>query len=156
MAMKMMIQNTYTHWLWWNKIPVVDKSRHPISYYHIQLGFFNRSMQAYFEQWLRFMLRWDPKARGGGLCDGRPQCFKVLDTVLSIKVNRNWSILNAIFLQYISHMNKYFKCTYSAWKFTVVMTSKIYYIMLIYEFYRCVLNTMKGKDCFGYFYPIFL
>ena len=89
MAMKMMIQNTYTHWLWWNKIPVVDKSRHPISYYLIHLGFFNRSMQAYFEQWLRFMLRWDPKARGGGLCDGRPQCFKVLDTVLSIKVNRN-------------------------------------------------------------------
>lgn len=51
------------------------------------VSFLCRSMQAYFEQWLRLMLRWDPKARGGGLSEGRPQCFKILDTVLGIKVS---------------------------------------------------------------------
>ncbi|XP_078319529.1 inhibitor of nuclear factor kappa-B kinase subunit alpha-like [Crassostrea virginica] len=59
-----------------------------------------RSMQAYFEQWLRFMLRWDPKARGGGLCDGRPQCFKVLDTVLSIKIVHILHVANNQLLSY--------------------------------------------------------
>ena len=49
-----------------------------------------RSMQSYFEQWLRLMLRWDPKQRGGGLGENRrPQCFTFLDTMMDMKVHRN-------------------------------------------------------------------
>uniref|UniRef100_K1QDD6 IkappaB kinase n=1 Tax=Magallana gigas TaxID=29159 RepID=K1QDD6_MAGGI len=44
-----------------------------------------RSMQAYFEQWLSLMLRWDSQLRGGGR-DGRPHCFHVLDTMLNVKI----------------------------------------------------------------------
>ena len=44
-------------------------------------------MQTYLEQWLRLMLRWDPKARGGGLAkDKRPACFTMLDNILAMKV----------------------------------------------------------------------
>lgn len=48
-------------------------------------------MRAYLEQWLRLMLRWDPKARGGGMfpsADGlsRPRCFLLLEQILSTKV----------------------------------------------------------------------
>ena len=47
-----------------------------------------RSMQTYLEQWLRLMLRWDPKARGGGLAkDKRPACFTMLDNILAMKVS---------------------------------------------------------------------
>ncbi|XP_062617886.1 inhibitor of nuclear factor kappa-B kinase subunit alpha-like [Saccostrea cucullata] len=59
-----------------------------------------RSMQAYFEQWLRLMLRWDPKARGGGLIEGRPQCFKILDTMLSIKIVHILYVANNQLLSY--------------------------------------------------------
>ena len=45
-----------------------------------------RSMQAYFEQWLSLMLKWDSISRGGGRGEGRPHCFKVLETMLSVKV----------------------------------------------------------------------
>nr|ASE55486.1 inhibitor of nuclear factor kappa-B kinase [Cyclina sinensis] len=46
-----------------------------------------RSMQTYLEQWLRTMLRWDPKARGGGLLTGRrPACFQMLDNILQMKI----------------------------------------------------------------------
>ena len=45
-------------------------------------------MQTYLEQWLRLMLRWDPKARGGGLAkDKRPACFTMLDNILAMKVS---------------------------------------------------------------------
>lgn len=47
----------------------------------------SRSMQTYLEQWLRLMLRWDPKARGGGLAkDKRPACFTMLDNILAMKI----------------------------------------------------------------------
>ncbi|KAH3861372.1 inhibitor of nuclear factor kappa-B kinase subunit alpha-like isoform X2 [Dreissena polymorpha] len=47
----------------------------------------SRSMQTYLEQWLRLMLRWDPKARGGGLGkDSRATCFNILETVLNMKI----------------------------------------------------------------------
>ncbi|XP_048762019.1 inhibitor of nuclear factor kappa-B kinase subunit alpha-like isoform X2 [Ostrea edulis] len=59
-----------------------------------------RSMQAYFEQWLRYMLKWDPKARGGGLSEGRPQCFKILDTMLSIKIVHILYVANNQLLSY--------------------------------------------------------
>ncbi|WAQ96309.1 IKKA-like protein [Mya arenaria] len=46
-----------------------------------------RSMQVYMEQWLRMMLRWDPKARGGGLNkEGRPACFSILDSIFNMKI----------------------------------------------------------------------
>ncbi|XP_078319526.1 inhibitor of nuclear factor kappa-B kinase subunit alpha-like [Crassostrea virginica] len=45
-----------------------------------------RSMQAYFEQWLSLMLKWDSVSRGGGRGEGRPHCFKVLETMLSVKI----------------------------------------------------------------------
>lgn len=48
-----------------------------------------RSMQAYFEQWLSLMLRWDSQLRGGGR-DGRPHCFHVLDTMLNVKVRSKY------------------------------------------------------------------
>ncbi|KAK7507653.1 hypothetical protein BaRGS_00001588 [Batillaria attramentaria] len=48
-------------------------------------------MKTYMEQWLRLMLRWDPKARGGGMAhvaDGpsRPRCFLMLEQMLSTKI----------------------------------------------------------------------
>ncbi|XP_045212416.2 inhibitor of nuclear factor kappa-B kinase subunit alpha-like [Mercenaria mercenaria] len=47
----------------------------------------SRSMQTYLEQWLRNMLRWDPKARGGGLVKaGRPAVFQMLDNILQMKI----------------------------------------------------------------------
>lgn len=45
-----------------------------------------RTLQAYFEKWLRMILRWDPKSRGHGLVDNRPKCFTFLDTILNMKV----------------------------------------------------------------------
>ncbi|XP_062617884.1 inhibitor of nuclear factor kappa-B kinase subunit alpha-like isoform X2 [Saccostrea cucullata] len=59
-----------------------------------------RSMQAYFEQWLSLMLRWDPKSRGGGLIEGRPQCFKVLNTVLNVKIVQVLFVPNNQLLSY--------------------------------------------------------
>jgi len=48
-------------------------------------------MQVYLEQWLRMMLRWEPKARGGGLNkEGRPACFSILDNIFNMKVTRSW------------------------------------------------------------------
>ncbi|XP_028651422.1 inhibitor of nuclear factor kappa-B kinase subunit alpha [Erpetoichthys calabaricus] len=40
------------------------------------------------ENWLQLMLRWDPVQRGGGLTSEskRPQCFFLLDQILSMKV----------------------------------------------------------------------
>lgn len=69
------------------KNPIQENGKIERSLFSWSINFFCRSMQAYFEQWLRLMLRWDPKARGGGLSEGRPQCFKILDTVLGIKVS---------------------------------------------------------------------
>ena len=47
----------------------------------------HRSVQTYLEQWLRLMLRWDPRARGGGLAkQNRPACFQMLENVLQMKV----------------------------------------------------------------------
>lgn len=47
----------------------------------------SRSMQTYMEQWLRMLLRWDPKNRGGNLAlDGRPTCFSMLDSILKMKI----------------------------------------------------------------------
>lgn len=46
--------------------------------------------QAYLEKWLRLMLLWNPKQRGGGLTtERRPRCFDMLDTLLAMKVWRN-------------------------------------------------------------------
>nr|UFQ90030.1 inhibitor of nuclear factor kappa B kinase subunit alpha [Haliotis discus hannai] len=47
----------------------------------------SRTMRGYFEQWLRKMLRWDAKARGGGLTpDKRPKCFNMLQHALDLKI----------------------------------------------------------------------
>nr|QNL15279.1 inhibitor of nuclear factor kappa-B kinase subunit alpha [Littorina littorea] len=48
-------------------------------------------MTSYLEQWLRLMLRWDPKQRGGGMVqlDGsalRPKCFLLLEQILNTKI----------------------------------------------------------------------
>ncbi|XP_005096610.3 inhibitor of nuclear factor kappa-B kinase subunit alpha [Aplysia californica] len=49
-----------------------------------------RPLRGYFEQWLALMLRWDPKARGGGVIDiqgiERPKCFYLLERILSLKL----------------------------------------------------------------------
>ncbi|XP_059163878.1 inhibitor of nuclear factor kappa-B kinase subunit alpha-like [Physella acuta] len=49
-----------------------------------------RPLQNYLEQWLRLMLRWDPKARGGGIVQAqgieRPKCFCVLEQIMAIKI----------------------------------------------------------------------
>ncbi|XP_064601386.1 inhibitor of nuclear factor kappa-B kinase subunit alpha-like [Liolophura sinensis] len=47
-----------------------------------------RTLQVYFEQWLRMMLYWDPKARGGGIDPDqrRPNCFVLLDNLLEMKI----------------------------------------------------------------------
>ncbi|PVD39154.1 hypothetical protein C0Q70_01782 [Pomacea canaliculata] len=48
-----------------------------------------RTMKTYMEQWLRLMLRWDPRARGGGLVPdntGRPRCFVMLEHILALKI----------------------------------------------------------------------
>jgi len=48
--------------------------------------------QAYFEQWLRMMLLWEPKGRGQktpnqpGSDHQQPYCFEFLDHILSTKV----------------------------------------------------------------------
>lgn len=48
--------------------------------------------QAYFEQWLRMMLLWDPKGRGQKMPNQpgddrqRPCCFEFLDQILTTKV----------------------------------------------------------------------
>lgn len=45
-------------------------------------------MQTYLEQWLRNVLRWDPKPRGGVFVNGgRPAMFRMLEDILKIKVN---------------------------------------------------------------------
>ncbi|ESP04014.1 hypothetical protein LOTGIDRAFT_110348 [Lottia gigantea] len=47
-----------------------------------------KTMQKYFEDWLRQMLRWDPKTRGGGMSNEKRQnCFLLLDRILSIKIS---------------------------------------------------------------------
>ncbi|XP_076460163.1 inhibitor of nuclear factor kappa-B kinase subunit alpha-like [Babylonia areolata] len=43
-------------------------------------------MTSYLEQWLRLMLRWDPKQRGGGVVNMRPKCFLLLDQILNTKI----------------------------------------------------------------------
>ncbi|KAL8585012.1 hypothetical protein ACOMHN_043648 [Nucella lapillus] len=48
-------------------------------------------MTSYLEQWLRLMLRWDPKQRGGGMVQisdhiFRPKCFLLLDQILITKI----------------------------------------------------------------------
>ncbi|XP_055877935.1 inhibitor of nuclear factor kappa-B kinase subunit alpha-like [Biomphalaria glabrata] len=49
-------------------------------------------LQDYFEQWLRLMLRWDPKARGGGIINikgiERPKCFCLLEIFTELKLIR--------------------------------------------------------------------
>lgn len=45
-----------------------------------------RTMQAYFEQWLKMMLLWVSKERGGGLVHNRHKCFTFLDEMLSMKI----------------------------------------------------------------------
>jgi len=48
--------------------------------------------QAYFEQWLRMMLLWEPRGRGQkapsqpGADRQRPYCFEFLDQILNTKV----------------------------------------------------------------------
>ncbi|XP_021363754.1 inhibitor of nuclear factor kappa-B kinase subunit alpha-like [Mizuhopecten yessoensis] len=59
-----------------------------------------RTLQVYFEKWLQFMLRWDPKSRGGGLLDGRPRCFSLLDSMLNMKIIH---ILNVATNQLLSY-----------------------------------------------------
>ncbi|KAL3877400.1 hypothetical protein ACJMK2_035111 [Sinanodonta woodiana] len=65
-----------------------------------------RSMQTYIENWLRLMLRWDPKQRGGGLKPGtqegesRPQCFVMLDNILSMKIVYLLHVSNNMLLTY--------------------------------------------------------
>ncbi|KAL4239867.1 hypothetical protein ACF0H5_000667 [Mactra antiquata] len=55
----------------------------------------SRSMLTYLEQWLRNMLRWDPKARGGGLAkDNRPACFQMLENVLKMKIINLFYVAN--------------------------------------------------------------
>lgn len=50
-------------------------------------------MQTYLEQWLRSMLRWDPRARGGGLVKaGRPAAFQMLENILEIPVYKTTSL----------------------------------------------------------------
>ncbi|KAK6170853.1 hypothetical protein SNE40_019148 [Patella caerulea] len=45
-------------------------------------------MQNYFENWLKLMLRWDAKSRGGGLSEERrPNCFVHLKSILSLKIS---------------------------------------------------------------------
>ena len=51
-----------------------------------------RPVTSYMEQWLRLMLRWDPKQRGGGMVQigenaFRPKCFLLLDQILATKVS---------------------------------------------------------------------
>jgi len=51
-----------------------------------------RPVTSYMEQWLRLMLRWDPKQRGGGMVQTgenafRPKCFLLLDQILATKVS---------------------------------------------------------------------
>lgn len=61
----------------------------------------SRSMQTYLEQWLRLMLRWDPKARGGGLAkDKRPACFTMLDNILAMKIIYVFHVANNELLTY--------------------------------------------------------
>ncbi|CAL1531320.1 unnamed protein product [Lymnaea stagnalis] len=49
-----------------------------------------RPLQGFFEQWLRLMLRWDPKARGGGIIQmegvERPKCFCLLEKIIAVKI----------------------------------------------------------------------
>ncbi|CAG5116319.1 unnamed protein product [Candidula unifasciata] len=49
-----------------------------------------KPFQNYFEQWLRLMLRWDPKARGGGIIQvqgvERSKCFYLIEQMMSLKI----------------------------------------------------------------------
>ena len=38
------------------------------------------------EQWLRLMLLYDADLRGGGMVDGRPVCFNMLEKILKTSV----------------------------------------------------------------------
>ncbi|XP_069125101.1 inhibitor of nuclear factor kappa-B kinase subunit alpha-like isoform X2 [Argopecten irradians] len=81
----------------WHK-EVCQKSPEDISAYHDSNGEVKfskklqyptslcRTLQVYFEKWLQLMLRWDPKSRGGGLRDGRPHCFHLLDSMLYVQI----------------------------------------------------------------------
>nr|UCK81520.1 inhibitor of nuclear factor kappa-B kinase subunit alpha [Arenicola marina] len=49
--------------------------------------------QSYFQQWLRLMLQWDPKHRGGGKTStGRQACFKILEQIINFKLVRVFSV----------------------------------------------------------------
>ena len=66
-----------------------------------------RTSKMYFEQWLRQMLVWDPRKRGGGLGETsshngpvqkRPKCFTLLDSILEMKVSTPGVIKHPIFV----------------------------------------------------------
>uniref|UniRef100_A0A0B6ZML0 IkappaB kinase n=1 Tax=Arion vulgaris TaxID=1028688 RepID=A0A0B6ZML0_9EUPU len=49
-----------------------------------------KPLQNYFEQWLRLMLRWDPKARGGGIIQvvggERSKCFYLIEQIMALTI----------------------------------------------------------------------
>jgi len=57
--------------------------------------------QAYFEQWLRMMLLWEPKGRGQKTPQSdrqRPHCFDFLDQILTTKVPNPSSGMFLVFM----------------------------------------------------------
>lgn len=73
-----------------------------------------RPVTSYLEQWLRLMLRWDPKQRGGGMVQiwenaFRPKCFLLLDQILATKVSDIpvlWSLCGSSVHQQCSVLDK--------------------------------------------------
>ncbi|VDI31817.1 inhibitor of nuclear factor kappa-B kinase subunit alpha [Mytilus galloprovincialis] len=68
-----------------------------------QPNYLCRTLQAYFEKWLRMILRWDPKSRGHGLVDNRPKCFTFLDTILNMKMIHILNVATNSELQVLSY-----------------------------------------------------
>ena len=76
---------------------------YPICLRLLSSSFSLRPLRNYFEQWLALMLRWDPKARGGGVIEiqgvERPKCFFLLEQIVNLKVNLLVMSLRFIFYQ---------------------------------------------------------
>ena len=62
-----------------------------------------RTLQAYFEKWLRMMLRWDPKSRGSGFEENRPKCFTFLETILNFKIVHILNVATTSLLQVLTY-----------------------------------------------------